>query len=173
MSKFRYSSGTMSNMPTASVGMAPNCIRGHLLCALSIAFCVLAAAPGCRRSDTVSVSGKVTLDGDALPNGSMVLIPKDRGSGPSVGCAIVEGHYSIPADHGPRRGVKYRVEIHSMYSVAGSTKETKDPLTGGNFPVVQDRVPPAYHSQSQLEMAVPVDAANVRQDFELQSKSTR
>ena len=139
---------------------------GHLFCALSIAFCVLAVAPGCQPSNKISVTGQVTLDGAALPTGTMTLIPMDKNSGPSVGCEIVDSRYNIPSDHGPLRGAKYRVEIRSMDLSSGSTNH---PLSGGTYPVYRDRVPPAYNSESQLELLIPADVANFEHDFQLQS----
>ena len=140
--------------------------RGQLLCALSIAFCTLLTAPGCRRSEKISMAGKITLDGDVLPTGSISMIPLERG--PSVGSEIVEGDYNISADHGPLRGAKYRIEIRSLDVSSGSTKH---PLSGGVYPVYEDRVPLAYNSESQLELSIPEDADDLLQkDFELQSR---
>jgi hypothetical protein len=84
-----------------------------------------------------------------------------------VGAEIVQGRYEIPAIKGPRRGVKYRVEIRSLDPASGSKT---DPLSGGTFPVYRDRVPPNYNSASQLTLSVPTDAAKVQQDFELVGK---
>ena len=141
-------------------------MRGHLLCALSVAFCALLTASGCQRSEKISMAGKITLDGVALPTGSISMIPLEKG--PSVGSEIVAGTYNIPTDHGPLRGAKYRVEIRSLDVSSGSTK---NPLSGGTFPVYEDRVPPAYNSKSQLELSVPEDADDLLQeDFELQSQ---
>lgn len=142
--------------------------RWYLCSVGSIALCLLIASHGCRRTDTVSVTGKIALDGAALPTGNLVLIPMDTRAGPSVGCAIVEGRYSIPADRGPRRGVMYRVEIRSIDPASGSTT---DPRSGGVYPVFRDRVPAKYNSASQLTLSVPDDAANVQQDFDLDNQA--
>jgi hypothetical protein len=136
-----------------------------LLCASSIAF---AGLVGCGRSPTVPMAGKITLEGIALPTGTIALTPIDNTVGPSVGCEIVEGRYSIAADRGPLRGGKYRVEIRSIDPDSGSTS---DPRGGGRFPVFQDRVPAAYNSASQLTLSVPSDAASVQQDFNLDSRA--
>jgi hypothetical protein len=136
------------------------CIRWLLLlCALCSAFVV---AVGCGRSPTVPLAGEITLDGAALPTGAIVLIPLDGKAGPSVGCGIVDGSYSIPADRGPLRGGKYRVEIRSIDPNSASMK---DP-----FPIFRDRVPAAYNSQSQLELTIPADCSSVQKDFPLQSQ---
>jgi hypothetical protein len=144
--------------------------RWCLRCVLSVAVCALATVPGCRRSDTVSVFGQVTLDGAPLTTGTMAISPMDQTAGPAVGCEIVDGRYEIPATRGARRGTEYRVEIRSIDPSSGSTK---DPRSGGVFPVYKDRIPPAYNSESQLTLSVSADADQVRQDFQLQSKVRR
>jgi hypothetical protein len=136
-----------------------------LLCVLSVPFC----AAGCRRSNTISAAGNVTLDGKALPTGTIALIPLDKQGGPSVGADLNGGHYEIPAEHGPRRGVKYRVEVRSIDPSSGSTT---NPLSRG-LKVYMDRVPPAYNSESQLTLSVPADAGNLQRDFDLKSKPGR
>lgn len=144
------------------------CLRWHLCCVWSVTLCALAASTGCRRSDTVSVTGQIALDGAALPTGTIVFTPIEKTAGPSVGCEIVDGRYSISADRGPLRGAKYRVEIRSIDPASGSTK---DPRSGGVYPVFRDRIPIAYNSASQLTLAVPEDAVNVQQDFSLDSRA--
>jgi hypothetical protein len=139
-------------------------LRWSLLLCVSII--TVSALAGCRRSNTVSMAGQITLDGVALPTGTIVLIPMAKDSGPSVGCAIVDGRYAIPADRGPWRGVKYRIEIRSIDPASGSTK---NPLSRGR-PVFEDRVPPMYNSESQLELAVPEDSSGIQKDFQLQGK---
>jgi hypothetical protein len=114
----------------------------------------------------------------------------DKSGGPSVGADLKEGRYEIPADHGPRRGGKYRVEISSVDSSASVTEAAPEeakgnpmddpakalpsarlkPLSGGG-PIFRDRVPPAYNFQSQLTLSVPEDAAKLQKDFDLHSKT--
>lgn len=127
---------------------------------------MLVALTGCRRSDTVSLTGQISLDGKNLPTGTVVFTPIENTAGPSVGCDIAEGRYSIAADRGPRRGGKYRVEIRSIDPASSST-------TGGDemSRIFRDRVPAMYNSASQLTLAVPEDAASVQQDFNLDSRA--
>jgi hypothetical protein len=139
----------------------------HRSCVFCVLLYALAAAVGCRRSDTVAISGKVALDRAALPTGTIVMIAKDKNRGPSVGCEIVEGRYNISADRGPRRGAAYRVEIRSIDPASGSTTDARS----GTFPVFRDRVPAAYNSQSTLELIVPEDCTGLQKDFQLQSRN--
>jgi hypothetical protein len=139
--------------------MNTTCIRWLLQLCVSGSVVVLAA--GCGRSPTVPMAGQITLDGAALPTGTIVLTTLDGTPGPSVGCGIVDGRYSIPADRGPLRGVKYHVEIRSIDPNSASMK---DPI-----PIFRDRVPAAYNSKSQLELAIPNDSTGVEKDFQLRS----
>jgi hypothetical protein len=143
-------------------------MRWHRCCVSNTALCVLVALTGCRRSDTVSVTGQIALNGTALPTGTIALSPIEKTAGPSVGCEIVDGRYHLSADRGPLRGGKYRVEIRSIDPDSGSTS---DPRSGGKFPVFRDRVPATYNSASQLTLSVPSDAANIQQDFNLDSRA--
>lgn len=147
--------------------MNTNCLRRDIHCVWGIALCVLTAVAGCRRSDTVSVTGHIVLDDAALPTGTVVFAPIEKTAGPSVGCAVVEGCYNMPADRGPLRGGKYRVEIRSIDSDSGSTKDPRS----GTLPVFRDRVPTKYNSMSQLTLSVPNDVADVQQDFSLDSRA--
>jgi hypothetical protein len=130
-----------------------------LLCASSIA---LAGLAGCGRSPTLPMSGKITLEGVALPTGTIALTPIDKTAGPSVGSEIVDGCYSIQADRGPLRGGNYRVEIRSIDPKSASMT---DPM-----PIFRDRVPARYNSASQLTLPIPSEASSVRQDYDLKKQ---
>jgi hypothetical protein len=142
------------------VAASNSCIRSLFL--LYVSTIVLGVAPGCGRSPTVPLAGEITLDGAALPTGAIVLMPLDGKAGPSVGCGIVEGRYSIPAERGPLRGAKYRVEIRSIDPDSASKTDPRA--------VFRDRVPAAYNSQSQLELTIPADCSSVQKDFPLQTQ---
>jgi hypothetical protein len=129
------------------------------LCASSIAF---AGLVGCGQRPTLPMSGKIALDGVALPTGTIALTPIDKTAGPSVGSEIVDGCYNIQADRGPLRGGNYRVEIRSIDPNSASMK---DPI-----PIFRDRVPARYNSASQLTLAIPSEASSVRRDYDLESR---
>jgi hypothetical protein len=69
--------------------------RWHLCCVSSIILCSLAAVSGRRRSDTVSASGKITLDGAALPTGMIAVIPLAKNAGPRWGARLSKGAMSL------------------------------------------------------------------------------
>jgi acetyl esterase/lipase len=63
----------------------------------------------------VGVRGRVTLDGKALPRGSVVLTPIGSSSAPEViayafGTGEVPGEFAVAAERGPTPG-RYRVEV--------------------------------------------------------------
>src|SRR5262245_39504348 len=57
-----------------------------------------------------SVRGKVLLDGEPLPRGSIRFVPVKGTTGSDAGSAIHQGEYRIEKD---LAGGKYRVEIQS------------------------------------------------------------
>ena len=80
-------------------------IASPLLVSLTILGC------GGQAKKRLLVSGKVTLDGQSLPNGAIAFEPTE--AGPSAGATIVDGAYSIAETRGPGVG-KYRVQINSF-----------------------------------------------------------
>jgi hypothetical protein len=46
-------------------------------------------------SDTATVSGKVTLDGEPVATGSVSFYPQESGGGATTSCAIKDGQYRI------------------------------------------------------------------------------
>lgn len=105
-------------------------------------------------SDRAQLSGTVTLDGAALPKGSIAFRPVDSAGGPSAGSEIVDGQFLVPADKGVRPGT-FRVEITAMRKTG---KSYKDPVFGQTDVEVQ-YVPTKYNVQSELTIDVPVESA--------------
>ena len=113
-------------------------------------------------SETVPMSGAVTLDAKPVNNGVLILIPEPNSAGPSTGSAIIEGRYEIAAAKGPRRGLKYRVQISSVDRTNASPTQ-----------FVPDSIPAEYNQNSKLTVDIPQDAHKVEQDFTLQSSKAR
>jgi hypothetical protein len=132
-----------------------------------IACGTLAVSSGCGQSDTVSMSGQITLDRQLLATGDIELIPERNTGGPTVGGVIADGRYDLPTSRGPRRGGRYRVEIRSLDPESGSTNH---PLSRGKK-VYSDRIPAAYNTESQLSISVPENVSHLQKDFELQSNA--
>jgi hypothetical protein len=76
--------------------------------------------------DRVAVSGKVTLDGRPLAQGSIQFIPKDGDSRAAAHGEVVDGSYSIPASDGPAPGAFSVTVLPSEESASGTTAPTPD-----------------------------------------------
>ena len=78
-------------------------LRKGLICG------VILALAGCGGKSAATVQGKITLDGEPVALGNIVLLPAS-GTGPRAAAAIEQGAYVISADDKLVPG-KYRVEI--------------------------------------------------------------
>lgn len=91
------------------------------------------------------VSGKVTFDGQPVPDGDIVFIVHNAASAPVAG-KIQAGTFRLEALAG-----KARVEIRA------SCETGKKTSLG---PIRRDYIPPCYNSQSTLTAAVEADSPN-------------
>ena len=101
---------------------------------LTLVGLIVVSLAGCGSNNPLgrkAVSGKVTLDGAPLDNGTIEFAPLVAGGVPSGGL-ITAGSYSIPAEQGLPVG-KYRVSIIDQ--------PTPPPLPKGHMP--GDDLPPA------------------------------
>ncbi len=93
----------------------------------------LVALPACAPA-SVSMSGKVTLDGAPIEEGTISLVPMSDGLQKAGWATISQGQYSIPATEELSPG-KYRVEIRALR--AGGKANANDPT----LVVAQEAVP--------------------------------
>ena len=117
---------------------------------------LLAVVAGCGPSNPLgrqTVSGKVTLDGAPLDQGTIAFSPVSTTEGVSSGMVIKDGEYSIPTVRGLPPG-KYLVRINS----AAANPNAKSPSVGvapgpGNW-MGTERIAPQYNEQSQIVIEV-------------------
>jgi hypothetical protein len=121
-----------------------------------------AVAGGCQSKGNypaATVSGRVTLDGAAVPKGYVTFSPAADGQGPVTGAAIDRGKY---------RCERVPLGKHVVTFIAQGEKPVKihDAITGGEHEVPQDILPPA------LRGGVPVEITpgQIERDFALTSK---
>lgn len=101
----------------------------------------------------VSVGGKVTMNGSALSDGLISLIPADANA-ESVIARIDKGRYEIEKNVGPTPGV-YTVIIHSQQLTG---RKRKDPDSPSQFiDEVKEIVPPQFNSDSKLTVKIGPD----------------
>ncbi len=112
--------------------------------------------------DVVQVSGTVTMDGEPLPNATVLFV---SGQGrPSGAITDEQGYYELNYT-GDQKGARIgnnRVEI----TTAQGPSET---MEGDPVPPVPEIVPPEYNERSELEYEVKADGDNVA-NFDLTSK---
>lgn len=131
-------------------------------CCLSL---TLLASLGCgARGDReiVEVEGTVTLDGQPLPNATVLFISGQ--SRPSGAMTDQSGHYELnytDRQKGARIGHN-RVQI----TTAQGPSETAD---GQPIAAIEESLPDKYHAKSELEFEVSGDQVNVA-NFDLLSR---
>ena len=111
---------------------------------------------GCDGSPrTYTISGRVTLDGEAISEGQILFIPEDRALR-TEGGPIRQGAYSVQA-----RAGKKRVEI---------TATRPDPKARTAMgPTYVDYIPERYNAHSTLSVEVTPDGQK-QFDFALKSR---
>lgn len=128
--------------------------------------CLLAlvlACLGCGKEEgpkAAQVSGKVTLDGTPLAEGSINFLPAD-GVGAPAGTNIVKGEYSVRVPLGAKR-----VEIRAPKVVGQKVAYEGDP-NSPKIDLIEELVPARYNAASELK-AVIAEGKNTA-DFPLET----
>lgn len=116
---------------------------------------------------SVSIAGRVTLDGKPLESGSITFIPLDGTHSADAGAVISQGGYEVRSPLGIAPGA-FRVEIRSQRKT-GKRILAGSPLPPGTMvDEVVEIVPEKYNTASTLR--VELKAANNDVNYELTSK---
>lgn len=118
-------------------------------------FAVLLAC-GCG-DKTIAISGRVTLDGEALEAGSINFVPIEGTQSPGAGAVITKGAYEVPRDKGPLPGV-YRVEIKAQRKTGKQIAAGSPAPPGTMVDEAVEAVPERYNKDSQLRLEVKAGA---------------
>lgn len=108
------------------------------------------------------VSGKVTLDGQPLPEGVIRFVPVAPTKGPKVSVTIQQGEFVSDDEHGPVVG-EHRVEIQSTDDggYAFDDEQALERLQqSGTLQIDVVRIPPVYNKNSTLSASVSADEPN-------------
>jgi hypothetical protein len=124
---------------------------------------LLVVLGGCGGSAAPSIHGKVTLDGEAVTQGSIAFLPTGSG-GPKAAAAIEQGAYTISSEDKLVPG-KYRVEI-SWRKPTGKKIPSADPGITADETV--EAVPAKFNTNSTL--IAEIGAGDVEKNFELTTK---
>jgi hypothetical protein len=107
--------------------------------------------------DRSVVHGRVTYQGQAIPQGQIRLIAIEGTEAPAAGARIEDGEYRIDAKGGVPKG-KYRVEF-LMFQPKGQSID----MTG----VVQQVMPEQFNKRSTITLTVPPGGETIEQNYEL------
>lgn len=119
---------------------------------------------GCSGSPNRRVWGEVSYEGAPIQDGAIELIPIDGTGGPSVGGAITEGKYDVPAVKGPLAEGIYRVELRA---VRDTGRFPPGPRFAKSMTERESIIPPDYNIHSTLRMKVNANADANRFDYHL------
>jgi hypothetical protein len=136
---------------------------------LGVGLLLLGLAAGCGSDDGLdrqAISGIVTVDGQPLEGGAILLEPTafESGTGTAVGATIRRGEFTVARDRGPIPG-RYRVRIYASSGVQAPPRQDQTDKT--RRPMVE-RLPDVYNTRSELYAEVKARGPN-RYRFELQA----
>jgi hypothetical protein len=118
---------------------------------------------GCQKgAGNVSVSGRITKDGQALPNAHVTFRQQDASGNPNPATEAAaetdaEGRYTLKRVQGGASGAvpgEYRVEIQVIERTAQGVRKL---------------IPPKYNEQSELKFTVP-SGGTKEADFDVKTK---
>ncbi|MBM3999665.1 MAG: hypothetical protein FJ297_09040 [Planctomycetes bacterium] len=137
-------------------------MRQHPLAAWCCVAVCLASLIGCGKANPrKEVTGMITLKGEPLDQGVIEFHPLGEGTkelpATMEGAVIAKGEYKVPVEQGLVPG-KYKVIITSGDGINPSNPDGM-PEPSGNF-VSKDRIPPAFNSESKVEVEVTSSGPN-------------
>ena len=124
------------------------------------------AVTGCSRADgnRAAISGRVTLDGTPIEEGSILFVPVEGAAGNVAGGPIKDGRYKLPPNAGAFVG-RNRVEIRSPRTTGRTIQYA--PGTAPSQEVIQ-MVARRFNAESTLK--VEVQPGQNSADFAVGSK---
>ena len=113
---------------------------------------------GCQPSNMATISGKVTLDGKPIENGTISFVPTD-GNSSSAGTRITNGEYTLTLPLGTKRVEITASEVVGQRAAYGADSPKVD--------VMRSMIPKRYNQESEL--SIDVKAGKSNHDFNLES----
>jgi hypothetical protein len=121
---------------------------------------------GCQRNpgpERVVVSGSITYNGKAIPEGVIRFVPDQSSSMPTMATAIKEGKYNADGLGGVPIGT-HKVQIEAMRAIEGRSQSNANTLHGTGY---QQYIPKKYNAMTQLTVTVPSGSGRMTKAFEL------
>ena len=126
---------------------------------------------GCQSEEgRFEISGKVTYEGQPVPDGTIGFIHNEMASENSVGTEITDGVYRIPRDQGPREG-SYTVLIDGERP--SGRKIQADEGSNEMIDEMEQYIPAIYNSRSTLKIEIAGDRVDLDFDLQKPPKSKR
>jgi hypothetical protein len=123
------------------------------------------AVSGCGGPKWHPVSGRVTLNGEALPDAIVSFTPEGEEGSPGLGRTDQEGKYVL------RQTAKVEGLEVGRYRVHITTYQEGEPDADPPVPPVPERVPPKYNAKTEL--TADVEPGENVCDFRLESQGRR
>jgi hypothetical protein len=124
-----------------------------------LAACALVS--GCGDSNTGTVSGTVTVDGQPLVEGSISFFPADPTSGGTAGGPIRDGKYSVAVPVG-------KMKVSISYPKAAGTKKLYNTPSSPVGTMYKEGLPARYNERTELTF--DVKSGSNPKDWELTGK---
>ena len=118
---------------------------------------------GCGSGKPV-MEGRITLDGEPIAKGSILLMPAD-GTGQTAGTGIVDGRYRMDASLGPMKVIINSPRKSDRKQFVPTPEDTSNMAH-----LYVETVPPRYNEATEL--VVTVRPGRNEFDFALESEST-
>jgi hypothetical protein len=133
--------------------------------------CLAWSACGCGGSPRAAVVGKVTIDGVALPEGSIDFVPLNPRAAQTAGARISQGEYEIAAEQGLLPG-NYLVQIRAVRptgkKVWDGMGDERAPASQKNMvDQIESYLPVRYNDRTELRAKIESGMVN-RCDYALQ-----
>jgi hypothetical protein len=136
------------------------------MAALSLFALATSAGCGQKGADTVKVSGKVTIDGEPIPMGTISFFAAD-GKAPTAGGAIKDGTYTAEVPPGEKN-----VVVLGNKQV-GEEKVFPDKADSPTRPKLETLTPLAYNAANTTPLKASVTAAKSDLDFQLTKQAKK
>ena len=124
---------------------------------------ILLLVVGCSSGDRKGLRGTVTLDGEALSDGSIAFRPQRGTSGPTAGANIFDGEFVVKDDGGTFKG-RFDVLINASRKTGRQVENT---LTGTMIDEYESIIPTTYNSETELN----VEVTDEKNEFNFELKS--
>ena len=139
-----------SSLPAVFSGKHPGTF-GAVLGAIACTFAFLLTGCG---GDGVRVSGRVTFDGNPIPEGTITFIaPEDASHQGQVQAAIVNGDFVIESSQSLRPGT-YQVAVRATRSAGQVPPE---PGSTETVERIEQYIPVNFNSRTELSAEIPAD----------------